>query len=87
MDRSHCGEMAGMAIRGDAIVQATNIDHGGAGAESDVAPPTCVAAPEHGAREPRPLGGATLQLLRTNFVENPGAFSATGLMTTNAAGR
>ncbi len=36
LDRSHCGETTGIAIRRETIVQTTDVDQGGAGSESDV---------------------------------------------------
>ncbi|MDX6677193.1 MAG: hypothetical protein QOE31_1245 [Solirubrobacteraceae bacterium] len=36
LDRSRCGETTGLAIRGETIVQTTDINQGGAGSESDV---------------------------------------------------
>ena len=52
LDRSRCGETTGIAIRGDTIVQVTDVDQGGAGSESDV-------------RRLRAGGGAALILAST----------------------
>lgn len=52
LDRSRCGSTVGMAIRGETIVDVTDINQGGAGSESDV-------------RRLRARGGAATILART----------------------